>query len=485
MTGKGSIGVLSLSLLNIAAVLSIVNFPAQAEYGYGIVFYICAGAICFFIPVALVSAELTSAWPRNGGLYLWGKLAFSPRVGFVIDALQWLNSLPWYATVLTFIATTVAYMFDPGLAANRWFVYFVVVGSMWMCTLLNCRGIRTYAFVSGAGATVGTIIPTIIIIGTLVVYLLMGNAPAIPFRSGELLPQLHSLKDWMLLAGMLVSLAGIDMPSVHVTDVKNPRRNFPLALLIASIVIIAASVAGSLAIALVVPPGQLSMASGAGQAFEAMFDRLGVAWMTPVMCVLLIVGALATVITWILGPSRALFEVAREGYLPKFMARANSHGVPSRILFIQAGITSTLALAIFFMPNISGAFWYLMAQSAIMYMTMYTLMFLAALKMRSRYPLRPRPFSVPGGTLGMGAVCVIGIISAVTAQLCGLIPPESVRSHGVGAGFLYSGMLLAVTGFFAAIPLWLVARRRRAQRREAEFLRSRRRTERISARSRS
>ena len=37
-------GVFTLSMLNIAAVLSIVNFPEQAEYGYAIIFYITAAS---------------------------------------------------------------------------------------------------------------------------------------------------------------------------------------------------------------------------------------------------------------------------------------------------------------------------------------------------------------------------------------------------------------------------------------------------------
>ncbi|MDD3154774.1 MAG: amino acid permease, partial [Victivallaceae bacterium] len=78
---KKSIGVWNLTFLNVAAVLSIVNDPAQAQYGYQIVFYLGMSAICFLVPTALVSAEMASALPRDGGLYLWGKEAFSPRVG--------------------------------------------------------------------------------------------------------------------------------------------------------------------------------------------------------------------------------------------------------------------------------------------------------------------------------------------------------------------------------------------------------------------
>ncbi|MBP3393646.1 MAG: amino acid permease, partial [Lentisphaeria bacterium] len=315
---SNKMGVFTLSMLNIAAVLSIVNFPEQAEYGYAIIFYITAASICFFIPTALVSAELAAAWPKDGGMYLWVKEAFGPKWGFVAVCMQWLNSLPWYATVLTFVATTLAYIFKPELATNRWFVFLTLAAVMWGCTILNFRGIRLYAILSSIGAIFGTIIPTAAIILLAALYLFGGHAPAIPFTPKAVLPELNNLTQWMLLAGMMVAIAGIDMPAVHVTDVDNPQKNFPKAILISSIIIIFLSIAGSLSISLIVPPGRLSMASGAAEAFDQMFTAMGARWMTPVMCVFLIWGALTTIITWTLGPSKGLLQVAREGYLPEF-----------------------------------------------------------------------------------------------------------------------------------------------------------------------
>lgn len=454
---KANIGLFTLSMLNVAAVLSIVNFPEQAQFGYTIVFYITAGAVCFFIPSALVSAELASTFPQNGGLYLWAKNAFGPGLGFLTVSMQWLNSLPWFATVLTFIATTIAYMFDPELATNRWFVYLMIVGIMWGCTIVNCRGIKLYALLSSQGAIIGTVIPTLILIAAAVIYLGKGNSPAIAFDAGKsLLPEMDSLKHWMLLAGMMVSLAGIDMTAVHVTDVAKPERTFPRAILISSIIIILGCILGSLSIALVVNPAQLSMASGTGEAFEKMFNALGVHWMTPVICVLLIIGALTTIITWILGPSKGLLEVAEEGYLPPFWSHRNRHDIPSHILIIQATITSLLALVVFFMPTIGGAFWVMMALSAQLYMVMYLFMFASALRLRWKYPDISRPYKIPGGKGGMIFVCGLGILTALLAMAAGTIPPESIRVQGLHKCIVYSSLLTGGVLLFMAIPVLVV-----------------------------
>ena len=70
---KNSMSIFTMSMLTVAAVLSLRNLPSQAEYGYSVIFYLVAASICFFIPSALVSAELASAWPEDGGVYLWSR----------------------------------------------------------------------------------------------------------------------------------------------------------------------------------------------------------------------------------------------------------------------------------------------------------------------------------------------------------------------------------------------------------------------------
>ena len=60
--------VFTMTMLTVAAVLSLRNLPTQADFGYSIIFYITAAAICFFVPSALISAELASGWPEDGGV---------------------------------------------------------------------------------------------------------------------------------------------------------------------------------------------------------------------------------------------------------------------------------------------------------------------------------------------------------------------------------------------------------------------------------
>ena len=160
MNGKSkSMSVFTMSMLTVAAVLSLRNLPSQAEYGYSVIFYLVAAAVCFFVPSALVSAELASAWPEEGGVYCWVKEAFGPKWGFVAIFMQWVENLPWFPAVLTFVASSIAYVVDPKLATNRWFVLITIWVSLWLATFLNFKGMRLSAFLSSSGAIAGTVAP--------------------------------------------------------------------------------------------------------------------------------------------------------------------------------------------------------------------------------------------------------------------------------------------------------------------------------------
>ena len=72
-----------MAMLTVCSVFSLRNLPSMAEYGWNIIFFLSAAAACFFIPSALVSAELASTYPQRGGVFIWVKEAFGPKLGFL------------------------------------------------------------------------------------------------------------------------------------------------------------------------------------------------------------------------------------------------------------------------------------------------------------------------------------------------------------------------------------------------------------------
>ena len=452
------LGIFTLAMINVAAVLSLRNLPSMAEYGYTLIFYLTLASFCFFIPSALVSAELASGWPRKGGVYLWVREAFGPRWGFVAIFMQWVENLPWFPAILAFVAASIAYIFNPELASSKPFVIAVIWIALWTATFLNFRGMRLSAFLSTSGVISGTIVPGVAIILLGVGYVLSGKHLAISFSAGALVPKLGNLNQLMLLAGMLMAISGMEMSAVHVTEVKDPRRNFPKAIFIAVFIILFLSVVGSLAIAVVIPIGDLSLSAGVNQAFDDLFRVFGLGWASPLMAVLLAYGALAMVITWMIGPSKGMLEVAGDGYLPEYMNKRNKHDMPTGTLVVQGAVSTVLSLAVLFMPTVSSAFWIMSALAAQLYLVMYLLMFAAAIKLRYSQPEVERPYEVPGGKPGMWLVSGVAFLASLFVIIFGFIPTQSVRDDGAAAMVAYVAFLLVGVVLFVSIPLLLYRR---------------------------
>lgn len=458
---RHKLSVFTLAMINVAAVLSLRNLPAMAEYGYSLIFYLTLSSLCFFIPSSLVSAELASGWPQKGGVFLWVKEAFGPKWGFVAIFMQWVENLPWFPAVLAFVASALAYVFNPELANNKWFVLAIIWAGLWTATLLNFYGMKLSAFLSSSGVITGTIIPGILIIILGVIYVFSGAPLAIAFSLEALIPDFSNLNQLMLLAGMLMAIAGMEMSAVHVTDVDNPAKNFPRAIFIACVIIIFLSVVGSLSISIVVPQKDLSLSAGVCQAFALLFEAHNLSWLTPVVSLLLAYGALAMVVTWMLGPSKGILEVAKEGYLPQYMKKQNNYHMPTGSLIVQAVISSVLSLVVLFMPTISSAFWIMSALAAQLYLVMYLLMFAAAIKLRYSQPDVVREYKIPGGNLGIWLVSGIAFLSSLFCIAFGFIPPPAVRADGTASMVLYVAFLLVGVVVFVSIPLFLVWRKDR------------------------
>jgi putative glutamate/gamma-aminobutyrate antiporter len=446
-------GVVALSLLNVAAIVSLKNLPTQAEYGLSIVFYLACSSLFFFIPSALVSAELATGWSKAGGVYLWVREAFGPRWGFVAIFMQWVENLPWFPAVFAFASSALAYIIAPSWAANRYFTFVVMIALIWICTFANFHGMRWSAFLSNSGVVLGTIIPGVLIILLAIVWLALGEGSEVAFTWDALLPDLGNLTQIMLLAGMLMALAGMEMSAVHVMDVRNPKRDYPMAIFLSAAIVIVLSILGSLAIAIVIPVGDLSLAAGVLQAFAQFFSAFNVSWATPIIAVLLAYGAFTMAVTWMIGPSKGLLEVAKEGYLPRVWQKRNKHQMPSGILIIQACIASLLGSAVLFMPTVSSAFWLMSALAAQLYLIMYLLMFAAAIRLRHTEPDVPRAYRVPGGNPGMWVVAGVGWLASLVAILAGFVPPESVRDGGLRPIVGYLAFLIVGCVLFVALPI--------------------------------
>lgn len=457
------LSVFSLVMINVIAVDSIRTLPMAASFGYALITLYIVAALCFFIPTALITAELATTWPEKGGMYAWVKLAFGPKWGLCVVYLQWIYNVVWYPTILTLIASTIAYLFQPDLVYHPRFMTVVVLITFWMCTLLNFFGMRLSSAVSTVGSILGTLAPMLIIIFLAFFWLKQGNVPAISTQAAQLWPKINHLSEFVFFSQIVYSLLGLEMSAVHAQEVRKPKKDFPKALLFSVVIIIISLVCASLSVAVVLSPHQLSNLTGIIQAFELFSKAFQIPWLSPLIAISILIGGICAVATWIIGPTKGLFAAAEDGLLPRFLAKTNRFGVPYTMLLMQGCVCSLLTLVYLLLPTVEGAYFALSAMAAQLSLGMYAILFSAAIALRYSHKATPRAFKIPFKNWGMWIVSGLGIGTCLFVIGLGFFPPSTVD---VGNTLLYEIFLISGVSVILLPLLFIHVPKKRYKRRQ-------------------
>src|SRR4029079_5633159 len=96
------------------------------------------------------------------------------------------------------------------------------------------------------------------------------------------------------------------------------------------------------------------------------------------------------------GPSKGLLLIARrDGYLPPFLQNQNENEVAVNILATQGAVTTVIALLYALLPSVSSAYWILSVMTTQVYLIVYLLMFVAAVRLRRDQPNAERGYRAP------------------------------------------------------------------------------------------
>jgi glutamate:GABA antiporter len=452
MEGKRPLTVWMIALMNVAAICNIKNFPLMAEYGLASLFFLIFCSLVFFIPVSLVAAELASGWPDRG-IYTWVREGLSPRFGFMAIWLQWIANVIWYPTILSFIASTFAYLFLPSLADNQSYVITMILVTFWSATLINLLGMHVSGWISSLTALFGTILPIALIILLGGLWILGGHPVQIDLSWNAFIPNFTSFNELVLLSGFFLGLTGMEMSAVHAREVQHPQSTYPRAIFLSALVIIVLSALGSVVIASIVPIQEIDLTAGSMEAFSALFTAFGMKWAVPIIAGIMTFGALGMMSTWIVGPSRGLLAATEHGDLPPIFHKKNARTMPIAIFVIQAFIVSFLSVLFLMMPSVSASYFILVALASSLNMIMYLLMFLAAIRLRVRHPNVRRTYRVPALPL----VALLGMTGPLFVLLLDFFPPSQLDT---GSFIFYEVVLIGGTILFCLIPLIIYATRK-------------------------
>ena len=432
-----------LAMMTVGSVGCLGSAPATAVLGLESVFLYVLPAFVFLVPVSLVAAELASGWPD--GVYNWVREGISPRMGLLAVWCQFAQTIFYYPALLAYVGSTLAYVIDQRLASNGTYTAAVIVVLFWAGVLVSSRGVLLVDRLSSRGTVIGTLIPGAILVVLGVVYLAQGNRSAAPIDAHHIVPAWSGLASIALVVNSFFTYAGVEVNAVHVDELRNPARDYPRSIFVAMAIVLAVFIFPTLAIAWVVPASQISFTAGVMQAFDRLLTHFGIGFAVPIAAIALAIGAIAGLMAWLDGPSEGLLRIGRQqGYLPPYFQRVNARGIEVHILGAQAVVITVIALLYALIPTVSSAYWVFTALATQVYLIMYVLMFVAALRLRRTQPTHSRGYRAPA----LGLLCGLGGASSLVALAIGFVSPSQLGrispltySLLIAAGIVLLGVL--------------------------------------------
>jgi len=414
----------TLMMVTSAFNVSIRNLPIIAKTQMHMLFFALLALIIFYIPVAMVSAELATGWPKMGGIAIWVKEAFGKKFGLLAIWLQWTYMNIGVIAMLYFISGALSFVFSPQLVHNKAYLISMTLILIWLFTYFNLKGLKISTKISMTFFIIGVLIPAIIIIFLGYLYLMRGKPIQIDtaIHVKNYLPDLR-FSSLVILIGFMRTFGGIEGSAVHANNVDKPKRNYPIAICFTVIVAFLVNILGALALAFIIPQNDISLIGGVMSAFTIYLQKYNLNSFIPLLGLCVAIGQMGGFSTWLAGPVRGLLETAQEGELPVFFQKVNKQNMPQHLMILQAiiiSITSTLFLLV--SSNVNMSFWISVALSMMIYVTMYFLMILSCLYLRYKKPNVKRTFRVPL----IWIVSLFGMAGMVFAFIMALIPPSQL-----------------------------------------------------------
>jgi amino acid transporter len=444
----------------ICTIVGVDTIASVAEGGGQAFTWMMVFAVVFFVPQALLFSELGTAFPQEGGPYLWTRLAFGHLAGAINNFLYWITNPVWIGGSLTITCiSTVEVFFDHGnnLSPTMWYV--VALLFVWLSILAAITSFSVGKWLPTAGAFARFVVLGVFTVSVGIYALVHGvhGLGASGYKPSE--------SGFVLLVGVLLfNFVGFELPSSAGEEMTDPQRDVPFAIArstIGSVLLYALPVLGIL---LVLPTKAITNFSGFVSAIQTVFTvygghvtASGAATLSgagliagDAMAILFILCLLTSGVTWIMGSDRALAVSCYDGAGPRSLGVINDkYGTPVRVN-IFSGVVATVVVVLAHQITSGNAAKYFDAVLGVTISTTlisYLLIYPALWKLRRSHPDIPRPFKMPAYKLL--TVILMLLVALATVEL--LAP--GVGSKWFGSSFIPEGWTYAERYTYLATEL--------------------------------
>ncbi|MGF7238937.1 MAG: APC family permease [Frankia sp.] len=483
----GRFDVLFFLLCTLVGLDTIGTVAANGGQGFT---WLIVLAVLFFVPSALLFAELGSSFPEEGGPYVWTRMAFGHMAGAINNLLYWITNPVWMGGTLALTAVTaIEAFFNSGNTFTNVGFYIITMLFIWLGTLAAILSFQVGKWLPTLGAFVRFVVLGFFTV-TVVVYAIKNGFHGV--SGSDFKPS------WLVFLSavpvLVFNYVGFELPSAAGEEMTDPQKDVPLGIMRSAVGAVLLYGLPILGILLVLPTEQITNLGGFVDAIKASFTVYGGsvasdgtatltgagAFLGGVMGVGFVLALLTSGVAWIMGSDRALAVSGYDGAAPRSLGVISPRfGTPVRVN-ILSGITATVVCVLAHQLTSGSAAKYFSAVLGLTISTTlisYIAIFPAVIVLRRKYPDTPRPFRIPGGRVGLHLCTwlstffvVLGTIWLIypgfaTNWLAGAKLDDSLPDGWAGQRGQYTLSQLIPLAVFVLIGIsfWLAGRRTRAQ----------------------
>lgn len=418
-----------------SVLVEIYEYPTFATSGFSAIFYLLVGGFLWFLPIVLAAAEMATVdgW-GDGGVFSWTGNTLGEKWGFAHIFFQFMVFTIGAITMIYFIIGALAYVTGWTALNNDPLIKFIaVLVIFWAITAVQLTGVKNTALIAKVGFIGGVLIPGAILFILAGLYIAKGFPVHVVISSKTFVPDFSKTSTLVVLVSFMLSYMGVEVSATHVKDMENPKRDYPIAVIILLILAIVLNTVGALSVAAVVPQSELSLSEGVFQTFSGLLGHFGhYQWLVNIIALLLAMGSIAEVSSWIIGPSRGLSVAGERGIFPKKLAERNKNDVAPYLLIIQGIIVSVWAAVLTFGGGSSNtSFFMAMTLTVIVYLAAYFLFLLGYITLVIKHGNLKRSYEIPGGKIVKLTAAIIALIFTVVAFFISFLPPTGLPKQNV------------------------------------------------------
>ncbi len=357
--------------------------------------------IFWALPMALVSVELGSAMPEEGGFIRWSRRALGEFWGFQAG---WWWQLCLYVDTAVYIALTIDYFQTTwGLSGfQRWIIGFALIV---VFAYVNIRGLD----LTGLALTVVEVVVFVPFI-FFVIWGLM-HAQTNPFAAETFLPDGVGVGGAFAggLAVLMWMYSGYESMSMVAGEIENPQRLIPRALLINMGIVISFYFITTLVLVVAAPEGSYFSTYGEEGSvdFIAIGKAVGGEFIRYALLAAMIAGNLGLFMGYLASGSRPMYVLSKDKLFPKWAAREHrKYGTPWVAIVFMAALDSLFII---------GSFKFLIVIDVFCLMFAYIVIMVSAVVLRKKEPDMKRLYRIPLNTWGLGLFVTPAIAIAVYA----------------------------------------------------------------------